>query len=98
TGARAAYWFNPLAWLAERRLRVLQEQACDDLVLSAGFAGPDYAEHLLAVSASCTQGWFAAPALAMARTSKLERRLVLILNAAQNRRPVSRRAMQAAAM
>ncbi|HUQ69801.1 MAG TPA: M56 family metallopeptidase, partial [Planctomycetaceae bacterium] len=92
--ARAAYWFHPLAWLAEHQVRALQEQACDDLVLNSGFDGPDYAEHLLAVSAgyrspACAGGL----ALAMARASRLERRLLLILDPGRNRRPISRRRM-----
>ncbi len=41
---RAAYWFNPFAWIACRRLRQESEQACDDAVLNAGVAGPAYAE------------------------------------------------------
>jgi len=97
--ARAAYWFNPLAWLAERQLRALQEQACDDLVLNSGFDAPDYAEHLLAVSAgyrspACAAGL----ALAMARASKLQRRLLAILDPCQNRRPISRYRMGLAAV
>jgi carboxyl-terminal processing protease len=90
--ARAVYWFNPLAWLAERQLRVLQEQACDDLVLSRGVNAADYAEQLLAISAGYrSPSWAAGVALAMARTSKLEGRLVFILDPLQNRRPLSRR-------
>jgi carboxyl-terminal processing protease len=96
--ARAAYWFNPLAWLAERQLRTLQEQACDDLVLCSGFDAPDYAEHLLAVSAGYRSPVCAAGlALAMARASKLQRRLLAILDPGQNRRPISRRRMGLAA-
>jgi len=90
--ARAVYWFNPLAWLAERRLRNEQEQACDDLVLRNGFCPADYAEHLLQVSAGfrspvCSS----AIGLAMARKSKIEQRLLAILNPRQNRRSLSRR-------
>lgn len=88
--ARTVYWFNPLAWIAVRQLRIEQEQACDDFVLCRGFNAPDYAEHLLAVSSWCSPVSGYSLALAMARPSKLERRLVSILNPRQNRHPLSR--------
>jgi carboxyl-terminal processing protease len=95
--ARALYWFNPLSWLAEHQLRALNEQACDDRVLTAGCEAPDYAEHLLAVSADCRTPT-CATGLAMARASKLERRLVSILNPDRNRRPITRRRLATAAL
>ena len=39
--------WNPLIWLAKKRLVRLSEQACDDWVLEAGRPAPDYAESLL---------------------------------------------------
>ena len=38
---RAVYWFNPLVWIARRRLRLESEQACDDAVLEDGRRGID---------------------------------------------------------
>lgn len=87
--ARASYWFNPLAWLAERQLRIEQERACDDFVLSRGFDPPDYADHLLAVSTNYSPGLASALALAMSHSSNLEHRLMAILNPSLNRRPLS---------
>jgi beta-lactamase regulating signal transducer with metallopeptidase domain len=49
---RAVYWFNPVFWLACRRLRRESEQACDDAVLSIGVPPRDYAMHLLRVARS----------------------------------------------
>lgn len=46
----AVHWFNPLAWMATRRLAIEGETACDDRVLQLGTAGPDYAAHLLAIA------------------------------------------------
>jgi carboxyl-terminal processing protease len=90
--ARAAHWFNPLAWLAERNLRTLQEQACDDVVISRGASAPEYAGHLLEIVASFSPGCRSALALGMAQSPVLERRLRVILNDRHDRRPMTRRA------
>jgi TonB family protein len=94
---RAAYWFNPLLWMACRRLRQESEQACDDAVLRAGVEGTDYAAHLLALArvfASQQRSWSAAPAIA--RASTLHRRVQAMLAARVNREPLSRRTTVAA--
>ena len=77
---RALYWFHPLAWLAAYRLRVEGERACDDAVLRAGALPSDYAEHLLSIVRTVGN---AVPtvALAMARRSDFEGRLLAILEA-----------------
>ena len=95
-GLRSVYWFNPLIWIASRRLRQESEYACDDAVLNGGIEGPDYASHLLALARAVTRerrllltGF---PAPAMARPSSLERRFSAMLNGRINRTPISRSA------
>jgi HEAT repeat protein/beta-lactamase regulating signal transducer with metallopeptidase domain len=75
---RAFYWFHPLAWMASHKLRVEGERACDDAVLRAGALPSDYAEHLLSIIRSVGT---TVPnvALAMARRSDFEGRLLAIL-------------------
>lgn len=90
--ACAAYWFNPLTWAAARRLRAERERACDDLVLDAGMRGADYAQHLLDIARSVTsRRSLSAAALAMARPSELEGRLLAILDGHRARRVVGGR-------
>jgi beta-lactamase regulating signal transducer with metallopeptidase domain/major membrane immunogen (membrane-anchored lipoprotein) len=77
----ALYWFNPLAWMAARRLRVEREQACDDAVLNAGTKASEYANHILEIlralrPAKCSPS----AAVAMAQCSQIEGRLRAILN------------------
>jgi beta-lactamase regulating signal transducer with metallopeptidase domain len=87
---RAFYWFNPLMWIACRRLRHEAERACDDLVLTSGMSGAEYATHLLAVareSAPPQQRW--SPAIAIAHRSMLEGRVRAMLNARVNREPLT---------
>jgi beta-lactamase regulating signal transducer with metallopeptidase domain len=92
--ACALYWFNPLAWMASRRLRAERERACDDLVLAFGTPGPDYADQLLeiarATGSSRLSTAMAAASLAMARPSQLEGRLMSILDPSVPRTGVTR--------
>jgi beta-lactamase regulating signal transducer with metallopeptidase domain len=90
---RAVFWFNPLVWIACRRLRAESELACDDEVLNGGIEGVDYAGHLLELARvlnSPRHAWLSAPA--MARPSSLEGRISAMLNAGLNRHPVTRAA------
>jgi beta-lactamase regulating signal transducer with metallopeptidase domain len=86
---RAVYWFNPLVWLACRRLRSESEQACDDEVLGTGTEPCAYAAHLLTLARYFSQhrAWFPAPA--MARRSTLHRRVAAMLNSRTDRRPLA---------
>src|SRR5262249_33106515 len=101
--ACAAYWFNPLAWIAARRLRTERERACDDLVLASGTRGSDYADQLLDIARVMRAGRFpavlAGATLAMAHRSQLEGRLMAILDPSIPRRGLTRaRALAAVAM
>ncbi len=88
----ALYWIHPLAWVAARRLRVERERACDDLVLAAGEEPSEYASHLLEVARSFRAGApMGAAAIAMARPSQLEGRLLALLDEARARSTPGRR-------
>jgi len=83
--ACAVYWFNPLVWLAARRMCVEREHACDDLVLNGGCKASDYAAHLVAIA----QAFRRVPqvaAIAMARSPQLTGRIAAIVDAARVRR------------
>jgi TonB family protein len=90
---RSIYRFNPLLWIACRRLRREGEQACDDAVLNLGIEGTAYASELVDLARAFNRyrrAW--SPAPAMARPSSLERRIRSMLNAHLNRRPITRAA------
>jgi beta-lactamase regulating signal transducer with metallopeptidase domain len=85
-----AYWFHPLAWIAARKLRHESEQACDDAVLNSGIPARDYATELLELAralAGSGRRW--TTALAIVRSSDLERRFKAMLNLSINRSRVS---------
>jgi TonB family protein len=93
------HWFNPLVWWAARRSRQESERACDDQVLGAGAAAPDYAAHLLAVARSLrVAGQPSWAAVGMGSGSDLESRVTAILDRRRNHRVRSRAAVLLAAI
>ena len=95
---RAFYWFNPLVWVAARRIHVEQERACDDQVLQAGAGACDYAAHLLDIAQSFLKRPAPLPdGIAMVRGSTLKERVLAILNAGSNRHALSLKTGLAAA-
>lgn len=87
--AVALYWFHPLVWWAAREMQREREHACDDFVLSAGARASDYAGDLLDFGSRARQQAAYGAALAMARRSQLEGRLLAVLDSKTNRRSVS---------
>jgi beta-lactamase regulating signal transducer with metallopeptidase domain len=81
----AIFWFNPLVWVAAQQMRRERENACDDYVLTHGTKPSEYATDLLQLVQDIdTEGHRAAApafaALAMARRSEFEGRMLSILN------------------
>jgi beta-lactamase regulating signal transducer with metallopeptidase domain len=77
-----AWWWNPLAWHARRRLREAAEQACDAKALEAlGGGRRQYAELFLELSCLAPRSPAPAPALGVASGSRrtFEKRLKLML-------------------
>ena len=94
--ACAVWWFHPLVWWSAGRLRSESEHACDDCVLAAGTSAPDYATDLLEVAhgARSMRG-SALVAVAMARRSHLEGRLLAVLDETRQRGGIRARVVAA---
>lgn len=87
----AVYWFNPFLWFAAHRMRIEAEQACDDQVLNAGYQSTKYAQLLLDITRNVKIAKVTArAAVAIARSSKIERRLRTVLAENLNRHPVTK--------
>ncbi|MCX7774454.1 MAG: peptidoglycan DD-metalloendopeptidase family protein, partial [Clostridia bacterium] len=82
----ALYWFNPILWLAVKRLRVEQENACDIRVLNSGVKPSTYASHLLDILRMYYSPRFLSEATnPMGRVCSTEKRIVSILDTAVSR-------------
>jgi len=84
--ACALHWFNPLIWLAARRMNVERECACDDLVLNGGCRASDYAGHLVEIARRFRRVPYTAAGIAMARSSRLGGRIEAIVDSSRARR------------
>ena len=94
--AVAVFWFDPLLWVAVHQMRVEREHACDDYVLRDGTAPSLYAGELLEMvrtigTPSHDRAAPAFAALAMARRSEFEGRMLSILDPRLDRKTLNRR-------
>jgi beta-lactamase regulating signal transducer with metallopeptidase domain len=79
--ACALHWFDPLVWIAARRLRFERELSADDAVLACGARPSSYAEHLLAIASTTWPGGEApSGALGMGGRSDLKARITAIVS------------------
>jgi beta-lactamase regulating signal transducer with metallopeptidase domain len=88
--ATALHWPSPLVWLAERRLRLAQEQRCDEAVLASGVDGEVYGRLLMRCAQKLRQSnWHSlSPVVAcMARPSQLAERIEHIASGVPGARP-----------
>jgi HEAT repeat protein/beta-lactamase regulating signal transducer with metallopeptidase domain len=90
--ASAAFWWNPLVWIAARHMRLLSERASDDLVLDAGARPSDYAHDLLEMARGLhKERANLLGSVTMAHRSRFEERLLAILDPRIARKAVSSR-------
>jgi TonB family protein len=82
--ACAVYWFHPLIWWANYRLRLEADRACDDAVLRHGFGDAGYAEDLVSVAANLGPAGGLVPGAV--RQSQVEMRVRHILASGVDRR------------
>jgi beta-lactamase regulating signal transducer with metallopeptidase domain len=85
------YWFNPLVWMALKLLKTNREYACDDLVLWTGMQPTAYATNLLLAIRSLKTTSPEMKMVAMFATTKVEQRMVNILEDNHNRKPLTKR-------
>jgi len=87
--ATALYWLNPFVWLLLKELCKAREQACDDMVISAGIPQERYAQELFEIAQTLiVKPWKPRFDVAMARTTRLEDRILSILNKTIPRYPL----------
>lgn len=81
----SAFWWNPLAWMAKRRIAYLSDRACDQVVLTSGGSAARYAESLMALS--CDERHSLALGVVSGRSSLFLRIRALLAEGLQDLKP-----------
>jgi beta-lactamase regulating signal transducer with metallopeptidase domain/C-terminal processing protease CtpA/Prc len=76
---RALHWPNPLAWTGWSALVRARETACDEATLAAGKDPETYAHQLLAAARRAVADRVPAPALQIARPTRVKERILTIV-------------------
>lgn len=82
---RAVYWYNPLIWLAARKLEEEAEQACDDAVILHGRCHSEYASNLLDIASHARTGALGNAVVQAIAGSYLGSRVFSILDTSKRR-------------
>ena len=83
----AIQWFNPLVWIAYRRLSIEREQSCDEQVVAQGILPSQYASHLLETARQlASRRWMPQMTLALAHHCRLEDRILALRQHANSAR------------
>jgi beta-lactamase regulating signal transducer with metallopeptidase domain len=89
---RCVFWFHPLAWWLEARLKVLAEEACDDASLPHVASRELYAEVLVEIAAALRGGRrVASDGVAMAKGAEVRMRVERILDESRQIAPAMTR-------
>ena len=98
--ACAIFWWHPLVWIGARQMRSLSERASDDLVIDTGTRPSEYAHDLLDMARGLNLRGAAAPlaSVTMAHRSRLEERLLAILDDGMTYAGASARASRSRAL
>ena len=75
--ATALHWPSPLVWMADRRLRLAQEQRCDEAVLAHGVDALSYGRLLMRCAKRIDRShpWLPSTVASMARPKQLAERI-----------------------
>lgn len=91
-GICAVYWFNPLVWLAAKRLRADAEMAADDAAIRSGISPVAYAAELLKIATEFghQRQPLSTIGVSLMKQSQIETRIMSIVDPTNRRRGVAK--------
>lgn len=79
---KCLYWWNPLVWLAAKKMQLACEQSCDEFVIRNGVSPLEYASQLLSIAKNIYSNSNALPTLKlnMIKKSELQERISTLVS------------------